>query len=250
MFKLSISILLISMISMVQAQDMVVIYSTDLKTFPEGKLLGSHTPIDLLDSKEITVVFASGGVTKVIGPYKGVIRDPQPNHKPFLININHKTNTPPKFVEVIAGLSQFLKNDELIPATRGPIKPQELWLVDATSTRKRFYCIAPSSRVTLWRPKKETHSASLLLIKHKSSGKKAKLVWPAYQATLQWPNDLPVIYGDTYTVEVKPRRGSPSFKKLVLYQLPDSLPTESHKVVWMAGRGCIPQANMLLASLR
>jgi hypothetical protein len=123
-------------------------------------------------------------------------------------------------------------------------------LVDATSTRKRFFCIAPSSHVVLWRPKKQSHSASLLLIKHKSSGEEAKVVWPAYQTTLKWPNDLPVVYGDTYTVEVKPRRGSPSFKKLVLYQLPDSLPTKSHKVVWMAGRGCIPQANMLLASLR
>jgi len=246
MFKLSIYILLISLISIVQAQDMVVVNSTYDK-FPKGQLLGSYTPINLPNGTKITVVFASGGVQQVTGPYKGFIRDPLPNYKPVLVNINHDPNTPPKLVEVIAGLSQFLKNNE---ETRDGIKPQELWLVDATSARKRFFCIAPSSQVVLWRPKKESYSASLLLIKHKTTGKQAQVVWPAYQMTLEWPNNLPVVYGDTYTVEVKPRRGSPSFKKLVLYQLPDSLPTESHKVVWMAGRGCIPQANLLLASLR
>jgi hypothetical protein len=263
MFKLSIYILLISLISIAQAQDMVVIHATDSETFPKGKLLLSHTQIDLPSQTEITVVFASGGVTKVIGPYKGFIRDPQPNHKPVLINMNHKANTPPKLVEVVAGLSHFLKNKKLIPEKdellseehRGPINSQELWsqelwLVDATNTRKRFYCLAPSSQVVLWRPEKQSHSASLLQIKHKTTGKKAKVVWPAYQRTLEWPNELPVVYGDTYIVEVKPRRGSQSFKKLVLYQLPDNLPTDSHKVVWMAGRGCILQANMLLASLR
>jgi len=118
------------------------------------------------------------------------------------------------------------------------------------NTSERYYCIAPSSNVVLWRPEEQSKTASMLHIKHKSSGKKARVVWPAYQTTLKWPQSLPVIYGETYAVKVKTRQKSPKFKKLILYQVPTELPTDSHKIVWMVGRGCIPQANLLLASLR
>jgi len=228
--------------------DMVIVNSSDIKQFPLGKLLNSSTPLNLSANTEVMVAFNSGGTHKVIGPYQGIVEDPRPKGEQLVFDFYSKQDTPPESVEVIEGLRRIL-SDEWQEKVRGANKPENLWLVDAISTRTRFYCIAPSSNVTLWRPESQKHSASLLLIKHKGTGKTVKIVWPAHQTELKWPGNLPIVYGDTYTVEVKPRRGSPSFKKLVLYQLPDSLPTESHKVVWMAGRGCIPQANMLLASL-
>ncbi|MBE9562126.1 MAG: hypothetical protein IMF12_04600 [Proteobacteria bacterium] len=220
-------IILILCMNVAHAADMVIVHS-NVPQYVEGQLLDSQTSIfDLLvPASEITVVFSNGGVKTINGPYRGTITD---------------TNKP----DLLITLSKLLTENKSI--IRGSSKyPKNLWLVDV-NTSKRFFCVAPASRVVLWRPKSQ--SASTLTIKHKASNKKAVVKWPAKQTTLRWPSNLPIVYGDSYTLELKNRNGS-FFKILVLYQLPDSLPTTSHKVVWMVGRGCISQANKLLSSLR
>ena len=221
--------------------DMMVICSKGTKLLSnmqvlEVKAVESNTPIELHEDAEITVMFANGDVQEVSGPYKGTLTNSSPNNKVT--------------TQLLTALTDFLENRE--PSLRGKLpKRDDIWRVDVSADSKRFYCVAPSSnRVILWRPNNQSQSASTLVIKHKPSGQKETIKWPAGQTTLDWPSSLPVYYGDTYTVEVKTRNGLSSFKKLVLYQVPDSLPTDSHKLVWMVGRGCIPQANMLLASLR
>jgi len=235
MFKILIPFLfIISFTSVGQAADMVVIHSNVTQEFPEGRLLDSSTPINLASSAKVTVVFANGGVKTVNGPYQGRLIEPFSIHK-----------SDPK---LIATLAELLLDDQSqkVRSTRQP--PEDIWLIDV-STSKRYYCIEPSRNVILWRPKRQSQGASDLLIKHKRTSTEIKAKWPARKMTLYWPNLLPIFYGDTYTIEISDRNHS-AFKKLILYQLPRSLPTNSHKVVWMVSRGCIPQANLLLASLR
>lgn len=216
------------------AQEMLVIHSSHPQ-YQAGSLLDTANTLDLQQGMTLTVVFANGEVEKLKGPYHTTVNAPMGYTDNYLLT----------------KLAKFINNADLYTPTLR-VKPQEqpddIWLVDI-STTKRFYCVAPSNNVILWRPPSDSEIASTLLIKHKPSGKKVKVDWPAHQTTLDWPSELPVVYGDTYTVEVNTLRGQSTFKKLVLYQLPDSLPTKSHKVVWMVGRGCILQANMLLASL-
>ncbi|MCK5876371.1 MAG: hypothetical protein KAG43_01950 [Candidatus Marithrix sp.] len=215
-------IMLILCMNIVHAADMVIIHS-NVAQYTEGQLLDSKTTIfDLPEpTSEITVVFANGDIKTVNGPHHGIVPD------------------------LLTTLSKMLTENKL--NLRGSAKyPKNLWLVDV-NTSKRFSCVAPSSKVVLWRP--SSKSASTLTITHKTSNKKAVVKWPAKQVTLKWPSSLPVVYGDSYTLELKNRSGS-SFKILVLYKLPSGLPTISHKVVWMVGRGCISQANRLLSSLR
>lgn len=220
---------LFSIVSVVQAADIVVIRSNPTGLFHAGKIIDSTKFVRLPPKTEITVVFANGSVQTVKGPYHDKLEMPLSDNTPEL---------------EIAKLSRFLMKQEQV---RGPVSSSDkLWSVDV-STPKRYYCIASANQVMLWRS--ESQSVNTLIIKNKRSGEKATVKWPAYQTTLKWPSTLPVHYGETYTVKLKTPNGS-SFKKLVLYQLPKSLPTKSHKVVWMVGRGCIPQANMLLASLR
>lgn len=221
-----------------QAADLVIIRS-NVADLPKGWLLDSHTIVDLPAQTEITAVFATGGTQTITGPFQGKLSDPLRND-PELADEN-----------LIVTLADFVNQEK---ATRRILRstattPKNIWLVDI-STTKRFYCVAPSGQVTLWRPEDQGQSAGTLRIKHKSSGKRVQNTWPARQSTLTWPSGLPIIYGDTYTVMLETRQQRSSFKKLVLYQLPDNLPTDSHKVVWMVSKGCIPQANRLLASLR
>jgi hypothetical protein len=233
----------------VQAADIVVIHSNASELYPVGKILDSHTPINLPTDSKITVVFDSGKVQTVNGPFQGKLQNTAikkclPNKKSKLDSeINKLDNN-----NLITTLAHFLNERETIRAF-SLVQPDSLWLVDVSTPTKRFYCVAPASPVILWRPEEQSQTASTLLIKHKSNGQEVRLEWPAHQTTLAWPSRLPVIYGDTYIVEVKANRYS-TFKKLVLYQLPESLPTNSHKVVWMVGRGCLLQANILLTNLR
>jgi hypothetical protein len=213
---------------------MVVIHSNATQIFPRGQLLDSHIPINLPAEAKITVVFSSGGVQTISGPYQGTLQDP-------LKNNNMADDS------LVTALADFLIERETV---RGGLSqlPENIWLIDV-STHKRYYCVAPSKRVMLWRPESESYKASTLLIKRETTGQQATVRWPVFIRTVAWPRKLPLIYGETYTVELK--TFSHTFEKeLILYQLPERLPTNSHKVVWMVSRGCIPQANMLLASLR
>ena len=226
--------MIISFACTVQAADMVVIHSNITQLFPKGQLLDCHDAINVPNEGKITVVFGNGHVKTVIGPFQGQISKPEKNVQ---FTSEHHT--------LVTRLSEFIIQRETIRELSPAEK--ELWMIDV-STPKHFYCIAPSSKVILWQPEIQSQHPSTLLIKHTSTNEKAEIEWPAYQTTVEWPTNLTVHYGDTYTVEIK-YSGRTISKQLVLYQLPDSLPTNSHKVVWMVGRGCIPQANQLLASL-
>ncbi len=233
------------LIEIVPAADAVVIHSHETEVFHQGQLINTEQDITLPKQAMVTVVFASGDVQTITGPYQGQLIEPLPHTQvdsDFIAN----------FVAALDKIDQ--KKKEWGVLRIGPIKKtDDIWRVDVTSTTPtngRFFCIAPASNVVLWRPQSQSKSAATVLIKHRPTGKEAKAVWPAYQTTLKWPQDLPVIDGETYNVELKTRQGAFTFKRLVLYKVPDSLPTNSHKVVWMVGRGCISQANMLLASLR
>jgi len=240
---------IITLVSIAQAADMVVIHSNASELYPRGKILESHTLVNLPADSQITVVFGSGNVQTVSGPFQGKLQDTFKNNA--LANIQLAVaeikNNDLDNQNLITTLAQFLIDRESIRALS--IQPENLWLVDVSTPTKHFYCVAPAAPVILWRPKEQSQTRSTLLIRHKSNGQKVSLEWPAYQTTLAWPSHLPVLYGDTYIVEIKADRYSTQ-KKLVLYQLPDSLPTNSHKVVWMVGRGCLLQANILLTNLR
>jgi hypothetical protein len=232
---------LTTLTSVIQAADMVVIHSHAADSHPVGQLLDSQATLTLPAKSEITVVFESGGVKTITGPYQGQLNDP--------LSDSNATSDPKSDPKLVATLADFLRDQQLQTTVRSTSSPPEdLWWIDV-NTNKRHYCLDPSTPVTLWRTDRQNQSASTLVIKRKATGQTAQDTWPAQQATLQWPNSLPVVYGDTYTVELQTRQGGTNFKKVILYRLPDNLPTESHKVVWMVGRGCIPQANMLLARL-
>ncbi len=240
---------IITLVSIAQAADMVVIHSNASELYPRGKILESNTPVNLPTDSKITVVFGSGNVQTVSGPFQGKLQDKFKNNAlaNIQLTLDGKNN---EFGDqkLITTLAQFLIERESIRALS--VQPQNLWLVDVVSTpTKRFYCVAPAAPVILWRPEEQSQTTSTLLIRHKSNGQEVSIEWPAHQTTLAWPSHLPVLYGDTYIIEVKANRHS-TLKKLVLYQLPDSLPTNSHKVVWMVGRGCLLQANILLTNLR
>jgi len=231
MFR-SVVFLLCTWVSMVQASELVVIRSTHESLLAKGDILNTQAVVNLPANAEITVVFDSGNPLTLKGPYQGKLADPTPG-KP----------TP----QLVANLSDFVRKNVTV---RGEAETRDLWSIDVDSNR-RNYCVASSEKINLSRPVNDSSTASTVILKHKTSGQQVQLTFTANQTDLTWPTTaLPVIFGDTYTLEMKTLRGRSSFKKLILYQLPADLPTKSHQVVWMVGKGCTTQAGTLLVSLR
>lgn len=229
--------LLTSFSALVCASDAIVVHST-VDTLSSGQLLSKQAVINLTENSEITATFATGGVQTLKGPYHGRLIDPREGQQ--------SDST------LIAGLAQLIQQlkAEQKTSVRGRQRNNEgLWTVDVNSPKK-YYCIPTSQQLMLSRLEEESKLASTVVIKHKETEQQTQVMWPARKNTLAWPDALPLVYGDTYTVSVNSVRGQEHFKMVILYRLPDSLPTESHKVVWMAGRGCTDQAEMLLVSLR
>lgn len=215
----------------VQAADFLVIRAIPETVMTKGDIFNTQAVVNLPAHAEITVVFDSGNTLTVKGPYQGKLADPTPR---------------PATPQLLASLSEFIHDNTVV---RGGTETNDLWSVDVDSS-KRYYCVAAEGKVNLSRSAEESNTASTVLLKHKTSGQQVQLTFPANQTTLAWPASLPIIYGDTYTVEMKTLRGRSSFKKLILYQLPNDLATKSHQVVWMVAKGCTAQANTLFISLR
>lgn len=240
MFKLFIFLttsLLIGFTTLVHASDAIIVHS-NMNTLSSGQLLNKQAVINLTENSEITAAFATGGIQTLKGPYQGHLTDPREGQQAD--------------ATLLTGLAQLIQQAKADQGTsvRSPQKNKEgLWTVDVDSPKK-YYCVPTSQQLMLSRLEEESKLANTVLIKHKETEQQAQVMWPARKNTLAWPDTMPLVYGDTYTVTVKSVRGQEHFKMVVLYRLPDSLPTESHKVVWMAGRGCTEQAEMLLVSLR
>ena len=60
-----------------------------------------------------------------------------------------------------------------------------------------------------------------------------------------WPNKVPLTDGGHYLAKLSNR---PRTRELEIRLVPD-LPSDAHRVVWMAERDCIRQAGALLARL-
>lgn len=213
-----------------QAAEFLVIRAIPENVMTKGDILNTQAMVNLPAHAEITVVFDSGNTLTVKGPYQGKLADPTPR---------------PATPQLLASLSTFIHDSTVV---RGEATTGDLWSVDVDSS-KRYYCVA-DAKVNLSRSAEDSNTASTVLLKHKTSGQQVQLTFPANQTTLAWPASLPIIYGDTYTLEMKTLRGRSSFKKLILYQLPSDLATKSHQVVWMVAKGCTAQANSLFVSLR
>jgi len=234
MFKLF--FILMGLMTSTYASDAIIVHS-DVDTLSSGQLLNEQAVINLTENSEITAAFATGGVQTLKGPYQGKLSDPLAGQ--------------PSDSTLLTELAQVIHEVKTNPEIRGRFQDNtKLWRIDVSDTQIKHHCVPASQQLLLSRPEEESKLASTVLIKHKETDEQTQITWPARQMTLEWPNTLPLVYGDTYTVTVKSVRGQTHFKMVVLYRLPDSLPTDSHKIVWMAGKGCMPQAEMLLAGLR
>ena len=115
-----------------------------------------------------------------------------------------------------------------------------LWHVDATQSGK--FCLADAANVMLWRPE----AAQAVALTIAAAGAPPRTVqWPAGEATLAWPSDVPIRAGAGYEVNWA---GAPEPTRLsfaTLEQEPTDLATVAQALI---GEDCQNQLDLLIES--
>jgi len=214
------------------AAEMVVVASTspDINT---GYVIEQGGDISIPSGASVTLVSPDGGVVTIEGPYTGF-----PGN-----NINTSNET-----SLISSLSDLLMATEEKTVGLGamrsttPEPPYGPWAVNITATGNQ--CVQMDSQPDLWRPK--TSKSTKVIIRNTTNGDEAELRWPSDIRTMKWPSEVKLINGATYSFYLKTLN---SMHESSLIFVPDAFPSDPHKAVWMARKGCIEQARLILSIL-
>jgi len=216
--------------------EMVVIASTAAGV-KAGEIIKTGASITVPAGGSVTMVSESGNAVTVTGPFSGI----------------PKTAGGSKgggdLVKSLAGLvagggksSGSLGTMRAAPGG-GPADPADPWMVNVGKPGKQ--CFSKSGKTVLWRAKPVRPSE--LKLKNLADKTRVKTPWPAGANTLPWPKGFALSDGATYLARLK---GNRKAAKIVIHLVPDDLPTKAHKAVWMAKRGCVGQARLLLGLSR
>ena len=228
---LAVSVLL-GLSSKTLAGDLVVIEST-AKAYPAGKVLKGGTTVKLGKGAKVTLISDSGKMIPLKGPYSG-----KPGAK--------AGKGDPSLTKALAGLlGSKSSGKSAIGAMRSAKRgdPPGAWVVELG--RSGTQCVRQGAVAQLWRA--DAKKAAKLTLKPYPKGKKASVSWKAGADSVAWPAKVAMTDGNKYLARIST---SKSATKVTLRVVPKSLPSDVHRVAWMADAGCKKQARRLLASLK
>lgn len=113
-----------------------------------------------------------------------------------------------------------------------------LWMIDVSTSAT--YCVR-KRRIALWRPEENREEIQFILTNQTTPPQSVTITWPAKKAILLWPSKMLIEEGGVYTAKL----GEGKANSLILHQLPSNISTNAQKMMWMAEKGCIPQARRL-----
>ncbi len=218
------------------AADFVVIAS-DVSTIQEGNIIDGEAPLVVPEGKSVTLVAEDGTAVTLKGPFNGV---PAPE--------GGDTSGDRALLTALKGLFGLgsRESSTSIGGVRGagPARTQpDPWLIDIS--RSGHQCVLTGGLATLWRA--DTRETTNVTLRNNRTGAKASTDWPSGAATLDWPTGIALEDGASYMARVQEFLGA---RKLILHLVPGDLPTDAHRVAWMAERGCTEQARLLLARVK
>ena len=193
-----------------------------------GQTLDGKAPLKLPDGAKVTLVGADGTTIKLKGPFDGA---PESDGA---AGGNRVAESLQKMVSAREGDATALGAAR---AAGGPAELPEPWLVDATVEGN--VCLKEGTAAVLWRPAADA-AAELALMPVDRSWT-AKTPWPAGEARLALPEEVPFADGETFLTEI-----SGTSAALTVHILPEALKTDAMRAAFLATKGCDRQ----LAALR
>jgi hypothetical protein len=123
----------------------------------------------------------------------------------------------------------------------GPLRPPTIWHVDVSKSTN--VCVSPPNKVALWR----ADPASEATLTVAGSGGTRRLTWPAGDATLDWPDGLPLTDGAEYRLSWAGAAAPTTIRFRTLPQRPAGL--EAIASMLIADR-CDAQLDLLIDTVR
>ena len=219
--------------SVVGAAQLVVVDSTAADLKP-GTVLDSAKPVQVPAGAIVTVVGDDGKVSTLKGPFSGTVAGSGGGKAdPSLVAALSKLVTPGGSGQTPLGAMRGGKP----PGSPGP------WDIDVLKAGS--YCVPAKATPMLWRGEADkAGSATLHLL---PGGEKVTVEFAAGAASVAWPKNLPLKDDAQYLAKTSWRT---AVAKIAIFLVPDGLPSDAHRVVWMSNQGCGQQARALLATLR
>lgn len=236
MTRLSLAVaIFLTLFGVARAEELVVIEST-LPNLAPGSIVDGTKPLTLPEKSRVVLVSESGKNIALQGPWQG---------KPNTGSAVAADGTP----RLLTGLASLVRLSAEDANSVGAIRAASIKTrADALMinlSESGDYCIADLNSVDMTRYISE--SSRRVTLNAVRGDVTTTLTWPAGRDRTTWPRDLPIEDGATYLVE---QEGKDTRTMLVLHAIVDDTPTDAHRAVFMAERGCTEQARMLLALLR
>lgn len=217
-----------------QAGQLVIIDSTVPALMP-GQVLDGSEPLSLNAGSQITAISEDGKVITIKGPFSGV-------------PASGGSGGGGSGGGLLASLSKLVDDQGgtgslgVMRAVKAGEAPDP-WVIDVL--RSGSHCVRAGMAPVLWQP--GTKKGAQLSVKPLPKGKRMKVDWPAGMDGIDWPEGLALTDGGRYLVKMS---GRMTAAKMVVHIVPADLPSDAHRVAWMADKGCTGQAKALLADLR
>jgi len=216
------------------AGKILVLESEGVTGFAAGYTFDGSSEITVPAGARIVLMDEGGIAVTVKGPYKGIPGGTE-------------RAAGPTFLDRVAAIlaASNASSHPVLGATRSPVGPPPLlpdvWALDVT--RDGAACVRGSGDVVLWRP--TPRPATSVAISRGIAGTPAQVSrqWPAAQATVPWPNEMPLADGTPYVVKLG---DAPAARSLVIRKTDTVLDSDLATLDWLASAGCTPQAKILL----
>ena len=225
------SLFLVGLLATAQAGDLVVVAST-APGFKLGQIIDAGASLNIPAEKSVTLASESGKMVQIKGPHNG---------PPGIADDGIKEPS------LIAALSRLLSGPAANKTAIGAMRsgrssaPADPWVVE-TGKRGKNYCIQEGGPALLWRSNQA--KVTILTLENLTTKNKVVVVWPRSTRTMTWPPKITLLDGAKYRSHLK---GDRRKKKFILHLVPSGLPSDAHRAVWMAKKGCVVQAKRLLA---
>jgi hypothetical protein len=214
--------------------------------FASGQEIKGGDAFALPAGAKVTVIGESGTVTKLNGPVNGTLdalagasgatTGEEPGVVSTLSRLLQSAATP-------QGKSMLTVRSVTIPTMRPPTDVTSmLSVVDVL--QPGTYCIAAEVQPVLARARSADFTTVRLT--DEKSGRVAIVEFPAQVTNVPWPAGLAVTDGGVYLAQAYDTGAT---QEITLHRVPADLPTDVHRIAWMADHGCTEQARALLQRL-
>jgi hypothetical protein len=217
------------------AADLAVIEAYGEPGFGPGDLLPAQTAFALRAGQSVTVITVMGRKIVIRGPFTGAVGDAA--GKPREDSAAEENRDRLRQVAMLFD-----------PATRSRAagapasRATEPWVVDPETPG--IYCV-PTTTPELWRA--EPRGPRNLSVRQLPNGALATFLWPAREAKIGWPLDIPVYDGGRYEFEAADALDP---VKVSIRLLPPDARDLLARAAWMSRNHCAHQARLLVATHR